>query len=194
MSGGSALNSQFSAARPDVVRAINQRWLLKFWKRQLGVHRVPLWQAVEAEDLTRLSDNLSFLDVSGGNANARFMITFHGATIAQVYGSPDCRGKYLDQVIPAANHSTGLAPYHQTLSSGRPVYTIHDVTDRAGRLIHFERLLLPFSNDGEHVDRILASFEFICMDGAFDGNALMKSQTGAPTLRLSATIEPQGLV
>jgi len=194
MSGGSAVNSQFGAARPDVVRAINQRWLLKFWKRQLGLHRIPLWQAVEAENLTRLSASLSFLDVSGGNGDARFMVRFHGATIAQVYGSPDCRGKYLDQIIPAANHPTALAPYHQAANSGHPIYTIHDVTDRAGRLINFERLLLPFSSDGEHVDRILASFEFICEDGAFDGNELMKSQTGAPALRLSATIEPHTLI
>ena len=194
MSGGSAVNSQFAAARPDVVRAINQRWLLKFWKRQLGLHRIPLWQAVEAENLTRLSASLSFLDVSGGNGDARFMIRFHGATIAQVYGSPDCRGKYLDEIIPSGNHPTALAPYHQASNSGRPVYTIHDVTDRAGRLIHFERLLLPFSNDGEHVDRVLASFEFICMDGAFDSNELMKLQTGAPALRLSATIELHTLI
>lgn len=160
----------------------------------MGVHRVPLWQAVEAENLTRLSDNLSFLDVSGGNGDARFLVRFHGATIAQVYGSPDCRGKYLDEIIPAANHATGLAPYHRTSNSGHPIYTIHDVTDRTGRLIHFERLLLPFSSDGEHVDRILASFEFICVDGAFDSHDLLKTQTAAPTLRLSATIEPHTLV
>jgi hypothetical protein len=140
-----------------------------------------------------MSPNLSFLDVAGGNGDARFQIRFHGATIAKVYGSPDCRGKFLDEVIPAANHGTGLAPYHRTLETGCPVYTIHDVADRNGLLIHFERLLLPFSRDGETVDRILASFEFICADGAFEGEDLMKSQTVEPALRLSATIAPRTL-
>ena len=47
---------QFTPARPDAVRAINQRWLLKFWMRHLDGARVPRWQAVEADDLASLSD------------------------------------------------------------------------------------------------------------------------------------------
>jgi hypothetical protein len=184
---------QFSVARPDVVRAINQRWLLKLWKRHFVMQRVPLWQAVEAEDLSRVSASLSFLDVTGSDGNARLQIRFHGATIGQVYGSPDCCGKYLDEIIPAASRANGLAPYHRALESGRPVYTIHDVNDRKGRLVHYERLLLQFAHDGENVDRILASFEFVCADGAFDGRDLMKSQTVPPALRLSATIEPRAM-
>ena len=70
---------QFSDARPDVVRAINQRWLLNFWTRHLESRRVPLWQTIKAEDLSRISDNLSFLHVIGDNKNLRFQIHFHGA-------------------------------------------------------------------------------------------------------------------
>ena len=184
----------FAVARPDVVRAINQRWLLKFWKRHLGTHRVPQWQVVETENLTRLSANLSFLDVTGSDGNVRFQIRFHGAAVAQVYGATDCRGKYIDEIIPVANHATGLAPYHRALEGGHPVYTIRDITDRNGRLIHFERLLLPFARDGENVDRIMASLELICLDGAFDGPDLLKLQTVPSALRLSATIEPQAMV
>jgi hypothetical protein len=187
------MTSEFAAARPDVVRAINQRWLLKFWLRQLGTHRIPQWQAVEAENLSRVSTNLSFLDVSGSDGNARFQIRFHGAAVAHAYGSPDCRGRYLDEIMPPLARAPGLAPYHHAVESGQPVYTIHDVTDSNGRLIHFERLLLPFASDGKNVDRILAAFEFICEDGAFDGHALMHSQTVPPALRLAATIETHAM-
>ena len=184
----------FTAARPDVVRAINQRWLLKFWKCQLGTHRVPQWRAAETANLTRMSDNLSFLDVTGSGEAMRFQIRFHGALIGQVYGSADCRGKHLDTIIPASRHKAGLAPYRHAVVAGCPVYTVHDVTDRAGRVVHCERLLLPFARDGKAVDRILASFEFVCIDGSFDGEALMQHQDAPPTLRLSARIEPRDLV
>lgn len=180
----------FNVARPDVVRAINQRWLLKFWKQHLGTTKIPRWQAVEAENLTRVSANLSFLDVVGDGAAVRFQIRLHGAMVARVYGSDDCRGRYLDEIILARHHGIGLAPYFHALKTGHPTYTIHDVTDRSNRLIHFERLLLPFSHDGDNVDRILASFEFICEDGAFDSDVLLKTLTVPPALRLSATIEP----
>src|SRR5664279_974181 len=99
----------FPESRPDVIQAINQRWLLNFWNRHLGEHRVPRWQAVEAENLTRMSDNFSFLDVTGG----------------------------------------------------------------------------------ERGDRLLAAFEFIAPDGAFDQRDLLTLRTAPPALRISATIAPQ---
>jgi hypothetical protein len=180
---------EFSVARPDVIRAISQRWLLNFWCRHLGALRVPQWQAVEAEDLTRMADSLSFLDVARSRGDVRFMIRFHGATIGRVYGSGDCRGKFLDEIVQRDSCASGLAPYHRAAETGRPVYTIEDMSDRQSRLVHNERLLLPFSRDGVIVDRILAAFEFICPDGAFDSHELMKAQIVPPTLRLSATIE-----
>jgi hypothetical protein len=182
---------EFAVARPDVVRAINQRWLLLFWQRHLGTGRIPQWQAVEAEDLTRMSANLSFLDVVYSDAGPHFVIRFHGAAIGQLYGSSDCRGKSLDDVIPAARRAEGLMPYRQAVEDGCPIYTIHDLKDREGRLVHYERLLLPFAGDGRTVDRILASFELICPDGAFDNRSLM--QTQAPVLKLSAKIAAPAL-
>jgi hypothetical protein len=138
-----------------------------------------------------MADNLSYLDVTGGEAGVRFLIRFHGATISRVYGSGDARGRYLDEVVKTANCPTGLKPYYQAAETGRPVYTIHDFADREGRLVHSERLLLPFSNDGARVDRMLAAFEFIAPDGVFDQRDLLTLRTAPPALRLSATIAPQ---
>jgi len=184
---------QFSQARPDAVRAISQRWLLNFWQQHLGAHRVPRWQTIEAEDLSRLSSNLSFLDVVAGQGGLRFQIRFHGEMVGRIYGSPDCRGVFLHESKPEPQRAQALAPYRQAVVSGRPVYLIHDVADRQGRLVHYERLLLPFSCDGESVDRILASFEFISPDGGFDNWDLMGKLAAPPALRLSATIEPRPL-
>ena len=181
---------RFLAARPDVVRAINQRWLLMFWNRHRNGQAVPPWQAVEAEDLSRMADSLSFLDVFYDGTGLRFQIRFHGATIGLIYGAPDCTGKILHNSMPEPRRSEALAPYRHAVESGRPVYIVHDVADRGGRLVHYERLLLPFSHDGNAVDRILVAFEFISPDGAFDNRGLMQAQRTPPTLRIMATIEP----
>lgn len=183
----------FKLVRPDAVRAINQRWLLKFWKRNRGVDEIPPWQAIESENLTRVSDNLSFLDVTGDGEIKRFRILQHGSGIAKVYGAPDCSGRFLDEVIPRARHSTGLMPYYRAYSTGQPVYTICDVRDKAGRLIHFERLILPFRGEGKAIERIVSCFEFVCEDGAYDADALNKLQAGAATLRLCAMIDAPAL-
>lgn len=181
---------EFPPARPDAVRAINQRWLLKFWHGHLGQHRVPCWQAVAADNLKPLSTNLSLLDLAEAG---RFLIRFHGSSVAQIYGSDDCRGRFLDDILPPAACADALAPYHRAVDSGCPIYTIHDVADRQGRIVHYERLMLPFARDGQKVDRILASFELVCDDGAFDSTALLSSQAAPPVLKLAATIEPASL-
>ncbi len=183
---------QFTSVRPDAVRAINQRWLLKLWMRHLDGARVPRWQAVQPDDLAGLSDNLSLLDVAGG-PQPRFQIRYHGRMVAQVYSSTDCRGRYLDEVVRPERRDIGLAPYIEAVRIGAPIYTIEDVNDSAGRVIHFERLLLPFARDGKTVDRILAAFDFICADGDFDAQALLMAPGSARTLRLSATIETRAM-
>lgn len=180
----------FPDSRPDVIQAINQRWLLKFWNRHLGEHHVPRWQAVEAENLTLMADSFTFLDVTVGDDAPRFLIRYYGPTVIRVYGLSDPRGRYLDEVAKTANCPTGLKPYYRAVETGRPVYTIHDFADREGRLVHSERLLLPFSSDGERVDRLLAAFEFVSPEGAFDQRDLLTLRTAPPALRISATIAP----
>lgn len=183
---------QFPVSRPDIVRAINQRWLLKFWMQHLGSDRVPRWQAVKADDLSSVADHLSLLDVSG-DTPPRFLIRYHGRLIAPVYGAADGRGRYLDEFMRPERRDEALSPYRHAVQSGAPVYTIHDITDAKERVIHLERLLLPFARDGSTVDRILASFEFICVDGNFDSGALRAAVVAPLTLRLSAAIEARAM-
>ncbi len=179
----------FSIARPDVVRAINQRWLIKSWMQHLGQQRVPQWQTIEGQRLAIMSSNISFLDVIGSGDNVRLKVRFHGSNVATIWGLTDYRGKYLDEVMSAERHAEGLPPYLHAISSGRPVYTIYDVCDCKDRLVHFERLLLPFAADGRTVDRILASFELVSEEGAFDIQGLMKSQSTPPALKMAVMIE-----
>lgn len=176
----------FTTVRPDAVRAINQRWLLKFWKRHCRAHGVPHWAAIEAENLKRVADGASFLEAIG--EPRRFLIRAYGSGVAKLYGE-ESRGRYLDEIIPRERHTTGLIPYNRACDGGRPVYTICDVKDDKGRLIYFERLILPFVGDSDKVERILSSFEFICEDGAFDTGSVNKLRNGALTLRVCAMID-----
>lgn len=185
---------KFAMARSDVVRAINQRWLLKFWKQNLGDHRVPLWQSITAGSLNSMSGNLGFFDVISSGVETRYLIRFNGGTVSAVYGSTDGRAKFLDELVPPERHATHLAPYHQAVDGRCPVYTIHDLNDHNGRLVHHELLLLPFGADGERVDRILASFEFICPDGAFEERGLMHAQQTPPAQQLAARIDVASLM
>ena len=180
---------QFVDSRADVVRSINQRWLLSYWDRLRGSDELPMWQGLETAELADMAASLSFQDVVGSNGDARFLIRYHGQRIAEALGAV-CLGRFLDEILPPRYREAALSTYHRVLVTRLPVYTIADTRDRDGRIVHFERLLLPFSRDGVAVDRILASLETVSPEGAFDNRDILKSCLKPPAFALCTTIRP----
>jgi hypothetical protein len=168
--------AEFVDGRPDLVRAINQRWLLQLWNRIRGERALPAWRDLDTNELESNTVNLSYFEVVRNGDGVRFLIRFHGTQMAEVYGA-QCAGKFLDETLPAAQRIPALAVYKYLLEVGRPIYTISHIRDGERRVVQFERLLLPFASDGADVDRILTSHELVSADGAFQMRNLMRSQT-----------------
>jgi len=185
---GVASSMQFMRSRPDVVRSVSQRWLLSYWDRLRDKRLLPRWQGFEAEELAAMAESLSFLDVIGSDGNARFLIRYHGKKISEAYGSV-CQGRFLDEILPPQYREAALATYHRALVTNLPVYTIADMRDRFERIVHYERLLLPFSRDGAAIDRILASLETMSPEGAFDHHDILTPAAKPPAFALCTTIE-----
>jgi hypothetical protein len=183
---GTVFLMQFISSRPDVVRSVSQRWLLSYWNRLRGTGKLPKWQGFEPDELAGMAENLSFQDVVGSDGDARFLIRFHGRRISEAFGSV-CQGKFLDEVLPPRYRDGALSTYHRVLATNLPVYTIADMRDRDERIVHYERLLLPFSRDGVAIDRILASLETVSPEGVFDNTEIMMSKP--PTFALCTTIQ-----
>jgi hypothetical protein len=177
---------QFIRSRPDVVRSISQRALLSYWNRLRGAAELPIWQGFESEELAAMAENLSFQDVIRSDADARFLIRFHGRRISEAFGAV-CQGKFLDEILPPRYRDAALSTYRQVLATGLPVYTVAEMRDRGDRIVHYERLLLPFRQNGVAIDRILASLETVSPEGTFDNSDIMMSKP--PTFALCATIQ-----
>lgn len=178
----------FASVRQDAVRSSTQRELLRHWLQACARDEAPLWRSLDAEQLVRLGDNLTFQDVVGSGDDVRFRILFHGKRIGEMYGAK-CDGKFLDEILPEPLRAPALATYRHAVETRRPVYTVGEVQDRSGQCVRYERLLLPFRLEGAVIDRILASLETFGPNGAFDESELLKSQTAAPRMLLRASIE-----
>jgi len=179
----------FVSSRSDVVRSSSQRWLLSYWERLRGANTLPRWEGFEADELAAMAESLSIQDVMGDDSNARFLIRFHGKRVAEAFGS-SCQGRHLDEILPPQYRDAALSTYYRVLATKLPVYTIADTRDRDGRIVHYERLLLPFSHDGVAINRILASLETVSPEGEFDNRDLLTSSPKAPAFALCATIQP----
>lgn len=147
---------------------------------------LPTWPGLDAaSDLATLSDSLAYADIVGSGETARLLVQFQGRKLAEALGAPGA-GKYLDELLPLPYRNVALATCHEVMVTRLPVYTVADMRDCDGRIVHFERLLLPFGQDAAIVDRIMVSLETVSPEGAFENRDLMKPSL--PTFGLCTTI------
>ena len=133
-------------------------------------------------------ENLCVFDAIERDGKVRFQSHYRGARIDEAFGNPG-QGKFLDEILPAAYREAALSTYRQVLVTQLPVYTIADLRDRNGRIVHYERLLLPFTRGGVEVERILASLETVSPEGEFDNRAIIVSAPRPPAFALCTTIQ-----
>jgi hypothetical protein len=78
--------------------------------------------------------------------------------------------------------------YYECVERALPVYTISTIDDLYGRIVAYERLLMPFSEGGS-VTHIIASLKTISEDGGFEIRNLMRGNDTLPTAKLRSVID-----
>ncbi len=183
---------EFVLSPPDIVRSSGQLWLLERWIRTRGSRRLPAVEGAPADAPAGISDNLLFTDVVSHDGATRFLIRSGGRQVMEFFGV-DCptggQGRFLDEVLPPAYRDAALSTFREAVAAREPVYTIADLRDRGGRIVHVERLLLPFGRDGTAVDRIMASIEAVSPEGDFEGRHLMTAPATPPAFAFCAIID-----
>jgi hypothetical protein len=177
----------FESANPTIVKSIKQRDFLNTWLRLFvrtqTLPRIAEFQPARIEE--ELPD-LVFLKVENAET-PRLIIERDGARLMSAFGNSGA-GKYLDEYL-----GSKLAPlitpiYHECLKRALPVYTIANVDDTFGRIVAYERLLLPFS-EGSGVTHVIASLKTICEDGGFEIRNLMRGSDSLPATKRRAVID-----
>jgi hypothetical protein len=161
--------------------------------RLRGSSRLPALDGLSGEELADISANLLFTDVVNREGMTRFLIRFGGSRITEYFAASCSAGgqdRFLDDVLPPAYRAAALLTFHEAVAAREPVYTVADMRDRAGRIVHFERLLLPFGRDGMAVDRVLASIEAVSPEGDFENRDLMTATP--PAFAFCAIIDTRG--
>jgi hypothetical protein len=179
---------EFGSAKPSIVKSIKQRDLLNTWlrlyARAQSMPRQPEYQPERIED--ELPD-LVFYTVDTKSNPPRLTIQSDGTRMSDAYGHTG-KGKLLDEYLGARMAAIVMPVYFECIARKLPVYTISSVDDIYGRIVAYERLLMPFSDDGE-VTHILASLKTISEDGGFEIKNLMRANDSLPTPKLRCVID-----
>jgi hypothetical protein len=179
---------EFESANPSVVKSIKQRELLNCWlrlyARQQSMPRSGEYQPERLED--ELPD-LVYYTVEAANAPPRLTIQSDGTRMSDAYGHTG-KGRYLDAYLGKQMASIVMPVYYQCIARKLPVYTISNIDDIYGRVVAYERLLLPFSQ-GADVTHVIASLKTISEDGGFEIKNLMRGNDKPPIPKLRAVID-----
>jgi hypothetical protein len=178
----------FESANPTVVKSIKQRDLLNTWLRLYA--REQLLPRIGEYQPSRLAEELPdlvYYTVEAGTAPPRLMIQSDGTRMSNAYGNTG-KGRYLDEYLGPQLAPIVMPVYYECVARRLPVYTISNIDDSYGRIVAYERLLLPFSEAGE-VTHIIASLKTICDEGNFEIRNLMRGSNMLPTAKLRTIID-----
>jgi hypothetical protein len=179
---------EFESANPAIVKSIKQRDLLNTWLRLYArAQLLPRIEEYQPERLAEEVPDLVFYTVNAAHLPPRLLIQSDGTRMSAAYGHTG-KGRYLDEYLGVKLASVVMPVYHECLRRALPVYTISNIDDSYGRLVAYERLLLPFS-DGGNVTHVIASLKAICEDGGFEIKNLMRGNDALPTTKLRAVID-----
>jgi hypothetical protein len=179
---------EFESANPSVVKSIKQRDLLNTWLRLYA--REQQMPRIEEYQPSRLADELPdlvYYTVDNASSPPRLMIQSDGTRMSSAYGHTG-KGRYLDEYLGARLVPVVMPVYYECVERALPVYTISNIDDLYGRIVAYERLLLPFSGGGS-VTHIIASLKTISEDGGFEIRNLMRGNDTLPIAKLRSVID-----
>jgi hypothetical protein len=178
----------FESASPSVVKSIKQRDLLNTWLRLYArEQQMPRVEEYQPERLADELPDLVYYTVDAAQPPPRLTIQSNGTRMSNAYGNTG-KGRYLDEYLGPRLAPVVMPVYHECLKRGLPIYTIANIDDVYGRIVAYERLLLPFS-EGGNVTHLIASLKTICQDGGFEIKNLMRGNDTLPTPKLHTVID-----
>ena len=178
----------FDSANPSVVKSIKQRDLLNTWLRLYARDRlVPRIEQYQPERLTDELPDLVYYTVDAAEQAPRLTIQSDGTRMASAYGHTG-KGRYLDEYLGPRLAPVVMPVYYECLKRALPVYTIAHIDDIYGRIVAYERLLMPFSEAGA-VTHVIASLKTISEDGGFEIKNLMSGNDTLPRPKLRTVID-----
>jgi hypothetical protein len=183
-----SLAVQFESANPTIVKSIKQRDLLNTWLRLYA--REQAMPAIDEYQPARIEEELPdlvYFSVDTAQSPPRIVIDSDGTRMSSAYGHTG-KGRYLEEYLGARLAPIVLPVYYECIARGLPAYTIANIDDIYGRIVAYERLLLPFAQGGK-VSHIIGSLKTISEDGGFEIRNLMRGNDTLPVPKLRSIID-----
>jgi hypothetical protein len=124
-----------------------------YWTSRRHDGRLPRREDIDPGELSDLLPNIFLVDVE--EAPRRYRVRLAGTEVVACFGV-DMTGKTIDQYDLADERASVLEQYDLVVATREPSYKRHEFWTAAyEHHLNYERLLLPLSSDGDHIDKML---------------------------------------
>ncbi len=127
------------------------RRLLAHWDRMRGARRMPARADFDPLDARYALGFLSLIEVR--REPLRFYFRLDGTRQVDLFGV-DCTRRYLDEAMPADHAAMAVESYRDVVECRMPRHHARKIRFHE-RIIDYEVLILPFSEDGEQVNILM---------------------------------------
>jgi hypothetical protein len=173
------------------VKDVRQRALLNSWLQLASASCPPTATDFHIERFQQKDEEVGFYAVvRQDDGTVRFRIDHDGNFLARAFGSSG-RGQFVDDYIAPNLVPVLLPAYRECEKNGLPVYMILKIRDEAGKSVSYQRLLLPFAENGV-VIRIMTSLKASGEGGSFELGNLLSGIYSTPETEIAAIIQRTG--
>lgn len=127
-----------------------------YWEGKRVGRKLPSRADIDPAEMKPFLAHTLLVDVSYDPIS--FTIRLAGTRLADIHGY-ELTGMNLESVDLGNQRAQIISEYLMTVESGEPCYFTHKYQTAIGKLLNYERLLMPLSSDGESVDMLLGIHE-----------------------------------
>lgn len=137
----------------DGTESVLIREVYQYWMQKRGDRAAPPRADIDPIEMRVFLPNVVLLDVE--QSPRRYRTRLMGTAFVEEYGE-DTTGRYLDEVDLGQEKQRLFTALDAVVASCTPTY-MKPMENRLtnGRLIRFERIVMPLSNDGTTVNMLL---------------------------------------
>ncbi len=133
------------------------RRLFAYWDEKRAGRIAPARDEIDPVDVPDILPNMFIYRVLDGGAD--FRMSLFGTALVEVFRR-DFTGETFEKIFNGPDREAIRAEYRQVAVEARPVCVRHDASWINRDHVEYERLLLPLSDDGKTVNRLLGGTYF----------------------------------
>jgi len=135
--------------------------LHEYWTGKCAGRKMPCRGDIDPTEVPTLLPHLFMVEI---HAPLRFRFRLVGTAICDRWAE-NYQGKWLDELSLGEDREAVLRQYELAAKTAMPRYDSAEFTNEFGRYLHYRRLLLPLSDDGEIPTMLIGAQKAIGVDG-----------------------------